>query len=156
MNKLLLICNEAKSVINNKKYDPDMLKKMITEDSIDMHKKFHDVFTQQKVANFIFLSNNFAPLKIEEGDRRFIIMETLSEKREDREYFSNPYKSFSPDFYLNLLSFFGFPDIAHLDPNVIALKNEKIEIINFLETLISFSFREIMINLKGFLTENCL
>lgn len=115
MYKLLLICNEAKSFINNKKYDPDMLKKMITEDSIDMHKKFHDVFTQQKVANFIFLSNNFAPLKIEEEYRKFIIMETSSEKRGDQECFINPYKSFIPD------------------PNVIRLTNEKTEIIYFIQ-----------------------
>lgn len=70
MNKMLLICND----------DSEMLKTLITEDSIDIHKKFHNVF--------IFISNIIAPSKIEEDDRRFIIMDTSSEKRGDQEYFS--------------------------------------------------------------------
>lgn len=131
MYKMLLVCNEVKSFINNKKYDPEMLKTLITEDSIDIHKKFHDVFTQQNVANFIFLSNNFAPLKIEEDDRRFLVMETSSEKRGDHEYFSQLHRSFTPEFYSNLLAFFGYHDISLFDPSVIPLTNEKTDIINF-------------------------
>ena len=89
---------------------------MVTEDSINIHKKIHDVFTQQNVVNFILLSNNFAPLKIEEDDIRFLVMETSSEKRGDHEYFNQLYQLFTPEFYSNLLSFFGYRDISLFDP----------------------------------------
>lgn len=72
-----------------------MLKTLITEDSIYIHKKFHEVFTQQNGVNFIFISNIFAPPKIEKDDRRFIIMDTSSEKREDQEYFGQSELSYA-------------------------------------------------------------
>ena len=61
MYKMLLICNEVKNFINNKKYDS-------------------------------------TPLKIEEDDRRFLVMERSSEKRGNQEYFSQLYRSFTPEF----------------------------------------------------------
>lgn len=131
MYKMLLVCNEVKSFIGNKKYDDDTLKTLITEESIDIHKKYQDVFTQQNVANFIFLSNNFAPIKIAEDDRRYIVMEVSAEKRGDKDYFNNLYGSFTPDFFSILLSWFRRIDLSQWDPTIIPLTREKTDIINF-------------------------
>lgn len=105
MSKKLLVCNEVKSFISNKSYDSDRMKTLITESNVDINIKFKDTIHQENVANFIFVSNNFAPIYISENDRRYLVIEVSSERRVDLAYFSALKETFTEDFYKNLLTF---------------------------------------------------
>ncbi|KAK8846219.1 hypothetical protein M9Y10_020225 [Tritrichomonas musculus] len=78
-------------------------------------------------------------------------METSSEKRGDHEYFNQLYQLFTPEFYSNLLSFFGYRDISLFDPKMILLSNEKTDIINFFKNpYFTFIQRNLVLFKKGF------
>ena len=129
--KMLIVCNEIKSFMNDKKYDNNELKRLITEDSFDIVQKYKDTMMQQNVANFIFLSNNFAPLMIEEDDRRFLVIEVSAERRGDEHYFQELYEKFTPQFYTHLLSYFINIQCPDWNLNEIPITKEKMELINF-------------------------
>ena len=50
------------------------LKSKITDNTIRINEKFMPRHTAQNVANFIFCTNNAFPIKIEAGDRRYVIL----------------------------------------------------------------------------------
>lgn len=93
----MLVCNEVKSFVSNSEKDP--LKALITESTVDIQSKGKNAIHQENVANFIFLSNNFAPVKISEGDRRYFVLEVWSQMIDNFEYFKKSNESFTPEFY---------------------------------------------------------
>ena len=129
--KKLIICNEVKSYIANKVYDGDRMKTLITENTIDINMKFHDSLHQENIANFILISNNFAPIKIEEGDRRYFVLEVSSEHIHDQEYFQNILNSLTDEFYSNFLTFLMRIDISGWDRFNIPLTPAKKAIMEF-------------------------
>lgn len=129
--KKLLICNEVESFISNKSYDSERMKTLITEDNIDINLKFRDTIHQENVANFIFISNNFAPIKIEEGDRRYVVIEVSSEKRSNFEYFRELNETFTEEFYRHLLTFFLEVNLENWDRLRIPMTRAKQAIIEF-------------------------
>lgn len=72
-----------------------------------------------------FLSNHFAPVKIEVGDRRFVVIRVSSNVRCDANYFTPLYASFTHEFYENLFTFFSRMDITGFDPTNIPESAEK-------------------------------
>lgn len=125
-NKKLLVCNEMPSIDSTKKnVNFDLLKTLITEDSIDINLKHQDPIHVENVSNFIFLSNHFAPVKIEVGDRRFVVIRVSSNVRCDANYFTPLYASFTHEFYENLFTFFSRMDITGFDPTNIPESAEK-------------------------------
>lgn len=128
-NKKLIVCNEVKSFA--KRRDHDVLKTLITESSVDVHKKYQNTTHQENVANFIFLSNNFAPIRIDEGDRRYFVVEISQEKRNDQEYFGQLFDSFTDEFYENLLTYFMQNDISRWIPSNIPMTRAKQMIIEY-------------------------
>lgn len=62
----------------------DLLKTLRTEDTILINLKFRDLMSIKNVSNFIFLSNNFAPVKIESGDRRFAVFRVSANHAKDK------------------------------------------------------------------------
>jgi putative DNA primase/helicase len=67
-NKILVICNELKSLDNAKHLNTDYLKSLITDNTCTIESKFINSRTIDNVSNFIFVSNNCLPIKIENGD----------------------------------------------------------------------------------------
>lgn len=131
MYKKLLICNEVKSFISNKNYDSDRMKTLITESNIDINIKFKDTVHQENVANFIFVSNNFAPIKITENDRRYLVIEVSSERRVDIAYFTQLKQSLTEEFYSHLLTFFMKINLSEWDRLKIPMTPAKQAIIEF-------------------------
>ena len=91
-NKKLIVCNEMSSTEMNTINIFDRLKAMITQPTIEIEVKGIDVREVQNVTNYIFLSNNFNPIKVSSGDRRYFILTPSEEVIGDRQYFRTLYR----------------------------------------------------------------
>ena len=105
-NKKLLILNELQSIDSNKYLNSDALKSVITDKSININQKNEPERLCENVANFIMVSNNEIPIKIESSDRRYVVSKTSDKHRGDFDYFEKLSDSFTPEFYENLFTFF--------------------------------------------------
>jgi hypothetical protein len=76
LNKMLCVFNEINFEQMGK--NADVLKGYITDLSIRHEKKGIDPIDVALYANYIFTTNNKNPLKIEDGDRRFVVLEVSS------------------------------------------------------------------------------
>ena len=131
--KRLVVCNEVRSFQCNKNYDHDALKTLITEKTLDVHKKFIDVQHLENVTDFIFLSNNYAPVKIEENDRRFVVIETSTEFMNNADYFRHLYFFLTHrNFYSYLFSYLKTFTIEHnWNPHKIPLTDARRRLIEY-------------------------
>ncbi len=87
-NRLLTICDEISNYggafkSNNK------LKNLITQTEQHIEKKGIDTIPFTDFNNYIFLSNNNWPIKVEQSDRRFFCLELSNSKCKDSEYFNS-------------------------------------------------------------------
>ena len=119
-NKKLIIVNELKSVDMNKQLNSDALKSVITDKTVNINQKNEPVRLCENVANFMFVSNNEIPLKIEGNDRRYCVMKTSDEHVKDWDYFGKLSESLTnPEFYENLFTFFMLQDISNVNLRMI-------------------------------------
>ena len=112
-NKKLLVLNELQSVDMNKFLNSDALKSIITDKTININQKNEPVRIAENVANFIMVSNNNVPIKIEQGDRRYVVTKASDIHKGDFDYFEKLDKSFTPEFYENLFTFFMTMNISN-------------------------------------------
>ena len=112
-NKKLLVLNELQSIDCNKYLNSDALKSVITDKKININQKNEPERLTENVANFMMVSNNNIPIKIECTDRRYMVTKTSDEKRGDFDYFDNLCDSFTPEFYENLFTFFMMLDVKN-------------------------------------------
>ena len=128
-NKKLIVFNECQSYTTNKNFDHDKLKMMISENSIDIEKKYQNTVHAENLTNFIFISNNNAPVKIDdEKDRRFLVVKVSPKFASNKEYFNKLQSSFEEEgFYSHLFTFFMKMDVkdfgSELPPMTEAKKN---------------------------------
>ena len=114
-NKKLLVLNELQSIDVNKYLNSDALKSVITDKKTNINQKNEPERLCENVANFIMVSNNNVPIKIESTDRRYMVTKTSDLRRGDYEYFDNLCDSFTPEFYENLFTFFMTLDISKVN-----------------------------------------
>ncbi|KAA6361958.1 MAG: hypothetical protein EZS28_042515, partial [Streblomastix strix] len=88
------------------------LKSVITDDVQRINEKYVARIDLQNVANLIFISNNYCPVKIEATDRRYLIHQAIKQV----------------DFYDNLLTFFLKRDISQANLQVIPMTEAKKDI----------------------------
>ena len=105
-NKKLLVLNELQSIDVNKYLNSDALKSVITDKKTNINQKNEPERLCENVCNFIMVSNNNVPIKIESTDRRYVVTKTSDKHRGDFDYFDNLCDSFTPEFYENLFTFF--------------------------------------------------
>lgn len=105
-NKKLLILNELQSVDMNKFLNSDALKSVITDKVININQKNEPMRVTENVANFIMVSNNSIPVKIDSSDRRYMVTKTSDKYKGNFDYFEKLNTSFTPEFYENLFTFF--------------------------------------------------
>ena len=126
-NKKLIICNELKNVGEERFANFDVLKSLITETSIIINEKFIRARPAKNIASYIFVSNYSVPIKIEDGDRRYLCIEANSSKSNDRQYWKELYKTIDSDeFYEDLMYYFTSIDISEYVPQSIPITKEKI------------------------------
>ena len=114
-NKKLLVLNELQSIDVNKYLNSDALKSVITDKKTNINQKNEPERLCENVCNFIMVSNNNVPIKIESTDRRYMVTKTSDSKRGDFEYFDNLCDSFTDEFYENLFTFFMKHDISKVN-----------------------------------------
>lgn len=85
--KLLCVLNEASG---KETFElNDIIKEAITGKTIEMEKKGVDSIQINDYLNYIITTNNLNSVKLEEGDRRFMVFATSSEMKGNVEYFNN-------------------------------------------------------------------
>lgn len=97
------------------------MKTVVSDDYIDINQKNQPVRTVQNVVNLILISNNFVPVNVEEGDRRYVITECSDKYKGDFVYFEKLVKGFDDEFYEHLLSYFMNKDISDFNPRRISM-----------------------------------
>jgi len=75
VGKQLIVANEV--IHNDNKFlVPDKLKNFVTDEYLSIKQRFKDTYYIQNYSQWIFVSNNQVPLKIEAGDRRYTIFKS--------------------------------------------------------------------------------
>ena len=128
-SKMLIVLNELSNCGSEKQLNFNALKSIITDDTIRINEKNQPRRTAENVANFIFVTNNSFPVKIETGDRRYIVMYVNAIHKGDMDYFTKLHKSFTKEFYDNLLTFFAKYNIEGFNPRNIPMSEAKRDII---------------------------
>ena len=142
VDKILIIINEVGSYTDISNAQNNNIKTAITDTAVDITKKHKDAFTYMNIANFIFVSNEPEPLKIEVDDRRFLVLEVNDKKCKDKEYFVELANSFeAPGFYENLLTYFLVQKVDKIVDIEIPFTEAKEHIVNvcsgYFETFIN-------------------
>jgi len=105
--KLLCVLNEAKGKDTFELNE--IIKESITGKTIEMEKKNIDAIQITDYLNYIITTNNLNSIKLEEGDRRFMVFATSSKLKGDVKYFENLALSLNDDvimrkFYEELMN----------------------------------------------------
>ena len=127
-NKKLIILNELQSIDSNKYLNSDALKSVITDKKININQKNEPERLTDNVANFIMVSNNSNPIKIENGDRRYVVTKTSNKHKDDFDYFESLSNSFTPEFYENLFTFFMTIDLKNANLRKLPMTESKEDI----------------------------
>jgi hypothetical protein len=103
---------------------------LITDNTCTIEFKFVNSRTFHNLSNFIFVSNNYLPIKIDNGDRRYVIFKTSNESKTNFEYFDALNKTFTHEFYNSLYNYFMSRNINEFNARLIPItdiKNDRIE-----------------------------
>jgi hypothetical protein len=104
-NKILIVCNELQSIDSTNHFNIVCLKSLITDRFCTIGSKFINIRSFNNASNFIFVSNNHLPIKIENSDRRYLILKCSDNANTNFSYFDDLSHRFDhPEFYDN---FFG-------------------------------------------------
>ena len=128
--KILIVLNELKNCGEDRLANFNALKSIITDDSIRINEKLVPRRTAENVANFIFVSNNSFPVKIENGDRRYVVLACNGKHKGDYSYFQQLCNSFNEEFYDNLLTFFMKRDLSSFQIRNIPMTDAKQDLID--------------------------
>jgi hypothetical protein len=91
--------------------DTQQLKSLTTDDTFIRNEKMEKKREAQNVANFVFVSNNMAPFKVEVDDRRYVFLQCQMPE-EGAVFFDRLFKSFEhPLFYDTLFSYLMNVDV---------------------------------------------
>jgi hypothetical protein len=114
--KLLCVLNEASG---KETFElNEVIKESITGKTIEMEKKGVDSVRISDYLNYIITTNNLNCIKLEEGDRRFMVFNTSSKMKGDVEYFNNLASALDDDvimrkFYEELMN----RDLSKFNPS---------------------------------------
>lgn len=75
------------------------LKQYITNDIVDLHKKFRDAESVLHFSNYLFLTNEEFGIPVDESDRRFFILNSRWQNRQDLEAFIKDNPKYYGDLY---------------------------------------------------------
>ena len=118
VNKHLIILNELGQTEDEAQKNWDIMKALVTQKAIGINEKNVAYRTVQNVVNFIIVSNHFNPVRLEEGDRRYLMIKVCDMYAGNTDYFNNLWASVShPDFYRHLLTYFLRKNLKKLDKN---------------------------------------
>ena len=128
-NKMFIVLNEMKNNGDDRLANFNTLKSIITDDVIRINEKNQPRRTAENVANFVFVTNNSFPVKIESGDRRYIVLHCNGKYKGQFEFFKNLMGKCTPEFYDNLLTYFIKYDLSAFNVRCIPMTEAKQDLI---------------------------
>ena len=129
-HKMLIVLNEVKNCGEDRMANFDALKSLITDDTFRINEKNEPMREAENVANFIFCSNNAYPVKIENGDRRYVVVNCNSKYKGNFKYFDDLVKRCDKEFYDNLFTYFMKLDLSNFNVRAIPKTEAKQDLIN--------------------------
>lgn len=88
-NKKLVCVNELESTRGQKLANQQRLKSYITEDKISINRLYCNLKTQENRMEFVFMTNNELSLRIDNNDRRYLMLSLSDSHVNDIDYFTN-------------------------------------------------------------------
>ena len=110
--KMLLVCNEMKNYGSSRLANHDALKSIISDYRIRINEKYIPRRDAENVANLIICSNNDFPVKIENGDRRYLVLEVSPAQKGKLQYWTKFNEGKDDEFYSQLMRFLLDRDIS--------------------------------------------
>ncbi|GMO19849.1 MAG: hypothetical protein Ta2E_10920 [Mycoplasmoidaceae bacterium] len=140
-NKILVVWNVLQSIDNTQHLNTDCLKSLITDRFCTIKSKYVNTLTIENASNFIFVSNHFLTIKIENGDRRYIVFKCSDCYKNKFENFEKLNEGFSEEFYVSLHQYFKSYDITKYNTRDIRMTNMKLEMMEACIEIWSYSWR---------------
>lgn len=135
-NKLLLFADEA--FWAGDKDGEGLIKALVTEDTIQIERKYMDVKSQKNFIRLIVASNNDWVVPAMANERRFCVIDVSDARRQDTSYFAAVAGQMENGGLEALMHFLLNRDISGKDlrkfPQTSALNDQKIHSLNPLET----------------------
>jgi hypothetical protein len=106
-NKVFIALNEARNAGEARFANFDKLKAFVVAPYIDIAEKYVKKHKAENVLNIVFTTNNDYPVKIENGDRRYLVLNVCGKYKHDKQYFNEYWKACSgSEFFDNLLTYY--------------------------------------------------
>ena len=128
-HKMLVILNELKNCGEDRLANFDSLKSLITDDKFRINEKNEPMRVAENVNNFIFVSNNAYPVKIENSDRRYVVLKCNDKYKGNFDYFGKLVERCDKEFYDNLLTYFMKLDLSTFNVRLIPQTEAKQDLI---------------------------
>ncbi len=131
----LIVLNEVKNAGTDRYANYDALKSIISEAAIWINEKCQPRHESENVANFIFCTNNWRPVKLDNDDRRYMVLDVAGGYRGNFKYWNElrntMYDDWKPrsKFFDSLTSYFIQRDISDFNVRVVPWTEEKADLI---------------------------
>ena len=126
--KMLLVCNELKSIKDEYIVSMDALKTVISDPTIVINDKHVSHRVSENVANIIFISNNAKPVIVKASDRRYCVIRCSPKFIEKFDFFENLH-DMSDEFYMNLLTYLKNIDLKGFNVRKIPMTSAREDLI---------------------------
>jgi len=128
-NKLIVFADEIYTFFGGQDgiKSRNLLKGMITGNDMIIEMKGKDSYVAKNLIRFFFASNSEWVAPVENGDRRYFVLDVSSEKKENGEYFGSIYNDLLSGGYEDLLFELQSKDIFDFDFRKIPLTKAKSE-----------------------------
>jgi putative DNA primase/helicase len=128
-HKILITLDEVSNIEKNYHKTFDLLKNLITENTQQLERKGLDPITIDDYCNYIMLSNNYYPVKVEGMDRRYAIFNCSGRYVSNTDYFIKLKESFTDKVANAFHDFLIKFDISKYDLSTIPQSKIKKELI---------------------------
>ena len=121
-NCKFMVLNEIAQAREDYYITNQKMKSYITDYDVDVEGKYEPIRRSDNVCNFVLLSNNSKPIRLEMGDRRYLVLNAngkysnLACDKEANKSFFSPLYHLDNAFYNNLLTYLMKRDISKFDP----------------------------------------
>lgn len=116
-NKMFVVVNELCNHGDSRRDNFDKLKTHITDKTVRINEKCVVKRTIANTTNFVFVSNNAVPIRVEQSDRRYAVFEISAKHIKDRDYYRQICESTNSDeFYSNLTAYYLNYNLNGFDP----------------------------------------
>lgn len=105
MNKLFINCDELSTLEGNYHNNFDILKKRITDKTINIEIKGGRSFIYPDYSNYVFCTNNDFTIKVEQGDSRYFMLECSPCYKGDFNYFNKLSKALNQESANHFLTY---------------------------------------------------